>query len=175
MVVSSDEALRDRMALYRNHGLQRKIHYWHELPGHNFRLTNIQAALGCAQVEQLDVIMEQRRRVYTAYKDRLQTFSGVVLQSFQRDVDAVVWAVTLRLDPLVYPQGRDVVLTQMYEAGIEVRPGFYTPSKLHFYDCPSLPVCEKLAASLISLPSFPTLKDEEIDRICSQLKILGRS
>lgn len=175
MVVTRDDALYERMALYRSHGLRRRKHYWHEVPGLNFRLTNMQAALGCAQMEKLSTIVAERHRVYTAYRDRLAGMPGVTLQTFRPDVEAVVWAIAVRLDPAAFPQGRDAVLTQMLEAGIELRPGFYSPGQLEYFDAPPLETCDALAASVVSLPSYPTLTGPEIGRICAQLAKLGRS
>lgn len=174
MVLTGDAGLHDRMTLYRSHGLRRKKHYWHELPGLNFRLTNMQAALGCAQMEMLDMIVAERRRVYFAYRARLNGMAGITLQEFQPDVDAVVWAIAVRLDPKVFPQGRDALLSQMLGEGIELRPGFYSPAQLDYFDCSPLPVCDDLAASIIILPSFPTLTEPQIDRVCSQLGRFSR-
>ncbi len=174
MVVTRDAALAERMALYRSHGLRRKKHYWHEAPGLNFRLTNMQAAMGCAQMEQLNRIVAEKDRVYAVYREALLTTPGVCLQAFGPKVQAVVWAVAVRLDAAIYPQGRDAVLSQMLEAGIELRPGFYTPHQLPYFDCPALPTCDALAASIVSLPSYPTLRQEDIERVCAQLMALSR-
>lgn len=175
MVVTRNDALYDRMALYRSHGLRRKKHYWHEVPGLNFRLTNMQAALGCAQMDKLDKIVAERHRVYSAYREHLAGMAGVTLQSFRPEVDPVVWAIAVRLEAAAFPQGRDAVLAQMLEAGIELRPGFYSPGQLEYFNCPPLATCDALAASIVSLPSYPTLTEPEIERICTQLAKLRRS
>ena len=173
MVVTGDEALRRRIELYRSHGLRRKRHYWHELPGHNFRLTNLQAALGCAQLEQIQQIVAERQRVYKRYGVNFAKLPGIVPQLFSEDVDPVVWAIALKLDPKVYPQGRDHVMAQFQGHGIETRPGFYPPRVLGYFECPPLPASETLADQIISLPSYPTLKDPEIDLICEILAELS--
>ena len=175
MVVTNDDTLRDRMELYRSHGLRRKKHYWHEVPGLNFRLTNIQAALGCAQLEQLDSIVAERHRVYKIYRQRLEKIPGVTLQTFRENVDPVVWAVALKLDPIEFPQGRDAIIEHMLIAGIELRPGFYSPAQIEYFDCAHLPTCDSLASSIVSLPSFPTLTASQIHFICDNLISLGSS
>ena len=152
----------------------RQRYYWHELPGHNFRLTNMQAAFGCAQLEKLSVILRERQRVYECYGARLSGIDGVIPQRFLPDVNAVVWALAVKLNPAAFPQGRDTVMTQMQEAGIETRPGFYVPSMMSFYGCPPLPVCEELSRQIISLPTFPILTDEQIELICNCLASLRR-
>lgn len=173
-VLTRDRKLQERMWLYRNHGMKRR-RYWHELAGHNFRLTNLQAALGCAQFEKLRTIAAARRRMDRSYRRRLARMSGVALQRYPGEVDPVVWAVAVRLDPRAYPQGRDAVIAQMKEGGIETRPGFHAPSEMsHLYKTRRIPESENLARQVISLPSIPTLNEDEFDRICGTLESLRR-
>lgn len=173
MVVTANGQLHDRMCLYRNHGM-RDRRYWHELPGHNFRLTNLQAALGCAQMESLDHIIRERKRVHRRYRLRLAEIPGLAPQHFPDEVDPVLWAIAVRLDQDAYPQGRDAVMHQLEEEGLETRPAFYAASLMAMYECPSIPVCEEISASALSLPTYPTLEDEEIDIICERLRRLRR-
>jgi len=87
----------------------------------------------------------------------------------------VLWAMAVKLDPLAYPQGRDVVLEQMKQVQIESRPGFVSPSFMkHLYACPELPVCEDLSRQVISLPSYPTIRDDQVQRICAELMRLRK-
>lgn len=174
-VVVKDEALASTISLYRSHGMRRKVYYWHDLPGHNFRFTNLQAALGLAQLEHIEEIVRHKRRVWECYRALLEGVRGLELQRFDPEVDPVVWAVAVKLDPDAFPQGRDAVMAQMREAGIETRPGFYAPSQMpHLYRCPSLPVSEACASRILSLPSFPSLSEDQIERICTQLLRLRR-
>lgn len=172
MVVTNSGELRDRLYLFRNHGMLR-TRYWHEIAGYNFRLTNLQAAMGCAQLERIDQISRDRRRVYASYRTYLSNIPGITMQHFSSDVEPVVWAIAVKLDPRAYPQGRDEVIRQLDNAGIETRNGFYAASMLrHIYDCTSLPICEDLSRQVISLPTYCTLRDSEIHFICSELESL---
>jgi perosamine synthetase len=174
MVITDSPEFRDKMYLFRNHGMHRP-RYWHEVPGHNFRLTNLQAAMGCAQLERIDQIIRDRRRVCDVYRKYLSNIPGVTMQCFGPDVEPVVWAIAARLDLRAYPQGRDEVMRQLDAVGIETRNGFYAASLLrHIYDCARLPICEDLSREVISLPTYCTLQDNEIHFICSQLGILRR-
>jgi perosamine synthetase len=174
MVVTDDEALARRMALFRSHGVAER-RYWHELPGHNFRLTNLQAALGCAQLARLQSIVSERRRVHRSYVTTLKDVAGVRLQVFRPEVDPVLWAFALELDPAAYPQGRDAVMARLATDGIETRNGFHAASELTLYrKCGPLPVCERLARNVISLPTFPSLKEEQIRYICARLEALRK-
>lgn len=169
MVVTKNEELYNTMALYRSHGMLRKTYYWHELPGHNFRLTNIQAALGCAQMETLGMFIQERDRVHAQYKKYLSHVEGIKPQQFTSNVKPVLWAMAVKLDCEAYPQGRDRVIEQMKQLQIETRPGFYPPSAMEFYSCPHLPVCEEISRQVISLPTFTALQNEQIKYICNSL------
>ncbi|GGY15841.1 GDP-perosamine synthase [Rhodanobacter panaciterrae] len=172
-VVTSDDALAERMRLYRSHGVAR-TRYLHEVAGHNFRLTNLQAAIGCAQLEQIDRIVAKRAEVYEAYRTCLQSMPGLTMQTVEMDVSPVMWAVGVRLDAAKYPQGRDAVMDGLSVLGIETRPGFYSASAMpHLYGPQSLPVSEALASSILVLPSSPTLDAPRIHRICDALASLA--
>lgn len=171
MVTTNDDGLRDKMVLHRSHGMLRKVFYWHELPGQNFRLTNLQAALGVAQLEKLDEIIAGRQRVCQRYASLLSKMDGVRLQTFLPEVDALPWAVALLLDPKAFPQGRDEVLKQMREMNIETRPGFVAAAFMkHIFTNPNpTPVSDEISRQSISLPTYPTLTDEIVDYIVTSL------
>jgi perosamine synthetase len=170
LVVTDDDVIAERMMLYRSHGMNRnKVIYWHELPGHNFRLTNFQAALGVAQLEKAEEILGQRKRVYSIYLRFLKNEPGVILQEMNDDVEPVVWAIAFRLDKRYFPQGRDAVMKDLAELGIETRPAFFAASLLDIYEKQALPVCEEISKNVMSVPSFPTLTDQQIEFICTSL------
>lgn len=169
-VATRDAVLRDRMELYRSHGVKAR-RYFHELPGHNFRLTNLQAAIGCAQLEQIGSIKEARARVYRKYVTLLSRANGAALQKMTPDVDPVVWAIAVELDPDAYPQGRDQVIAELAAVGIETRPGFHAASEMTgLYTSPDNPVAARIARQVISLPSSPTVSDDEIEFIVGALR-----
>jgi perosamine synthetase len=173
MVVTDNQDLFAKMALYRNHGMLRKRYYWHELAGHNFRLTNLQAALGCAQMERLESIVRERKRVYERYRRRFSNIPGTALQFFASEVQAVPWVVVVKLDPHYFQLDRDAVISRMQEAGIETRPGFYAASLMkHLYDCKKLPICEEISKQSVSLPTYPSLRDEQVDYVCDTIENL---
>lgn len=174
LVVTDDEELYQRMFLYRSHGLQERGTYNHVLPGHNFRITNMQAAMGCAQLEKYKTIVVERKRVQRAYQTILNGRDGIILQHFRKEVDPVLWAFALNLEPKAFPQGRDAVIRQLKEKGIETRPGFTASSMLKIYEQHRLPVCENLSQNILSLPTFAGLMDEDIGYICKALMGLKR-
>lgn len=170
MVVTDSKLFNEKMVLFRSHGMDReKKYYWHNLHGHNFRLTNFQAAMGVAQLEKLNVIFPERKRVYNGYKKLLSGMEGITMQKIESEVDPVIWTVAIKLNKKNFPQGRDNIIKQLKEMGIETRPGFYASSLLKIYDKHSLPVCEEISKNVLCLPTFVSLKNEDIAFICKEL------
>ena len=166
--------LNTKMRVIRDHGMRKDKRYWHDEVGFNFRLTNLQAALGYAQFEAVEEILASRSAMYQRYLERLQGVEGITLQHFSEHVEPAVWAVALRLDPAAFPPNRDAAMARLSEVGIETRPGFYPFSVMPLYQAPPLKVAEEVAAQVISLPSFPALTESEIDHICGELLKLRR-
>lgn len=168
-VCTREPVLQERVQLYRSHGMGQR-RYWHEVAGHNFRMPNLMAALGCAQIEHVDEIVAERRRLLRSYQAALAGTSGATLQAMTAGTEPLVWAVALRLDPAVYPQGRDAVMESLRSRGIETRPGFYAAGEMtHLYNAPGTACATELARQVISLPSSPTVTDEEIAGIVELL------
>jgi len=170
LVITDDDDLYKKMLLYRSHGLLERGSYNHALPGNNFRLTNLQAAFGCAQFEKSTVIIEKREKMHGKYYNLLCSQAGWKLQAFRPEVQPILWAFALKLDPQAFPQGRDTVINQLKEKSIETRPGFTASSLMGIYEPHSLPVCEDLSRNILTLPSFPSIREEEIEYVCNQLK-----
>lgn len=171
-VITKHRNIYEEMRIIRDHGMQKNKRYWHTHVGHNFRLTNLQAAIGLAQLEQIQTIIARRAHIYAKYKARLENQAGITLQYYENDVEPVVWALALRMDKNVFGCSRDELIDEMKNSGIETRPGFYPCTILPLYSQYtkySLPVCEDIGESLISLPFFVSLEDTQIDYICDVL------
>ncbi len=173
-VLTSDKKLYKKMCIIRDHGMRKDKRYWHDMIGYNFRITNLQAAVGCGQFEKLDTIISQRKRVYQLYCKHLTGEEGITLQHFKPEVEPVVWAIAVKIDPNLFKGDRDFLIKSMLGVGIEGRPGFYPFSIMPLYAAPPLSVSEDVGANIISLPFFNSLTEEEIVFICEQLKKLKK-
>lgn len=166
MVVTRDEALAARMRKVKGQGQSLERRYWHDEIGFNYRMTNICAAIGVAQMERIDPILERKRQIAQLYRAEL---TGGPFE-FQRPIDGVVssdWLVSLLL-----PAGtdRDEVMKRLAERGVDSRPVFYCAHHMPMYRTGgSHPVAEDIAARGISLPSYPGLTDEQVVSICEKL------
>jgi perosamine synthetase len=174
IVLTDNPEFNKEMRILRDHGMRQEKRYWHDRVGFNYRLTNLQAALGCAQLEMLDYIIKQKDRIYREYKTTLSDVPGIKLQQITADVSPVMWTVALQIDPAYFSGDRDFVMQKMLAADIETRPGFYPFSVMPIYDSPRLPVAEEISRNIISLPSFTAIKDSEIEYICENLLRLMR-
>jgi perosamine synthetase len=169
LVVTDDGELAARMRIIRDHGMRQNMRYWHDVVGYNYRLTNLQAAIGCAQIEHLDEITAERRRIHARYRRALEGRESISLQHFSQNVDPVLWVITASLpvegDAPRTRKRRDAVMAGLLEDGIETRPGFYALNVLPPYDCPDLPNARNASAAIVSLPTFFGLADDQIDYI----------
>ena len=169
-VVTNDKRLSERMRIMRSHGMRKNKRYWHDLVGYNYRLTNLQAALGCAQLENLDNIIAEKARIYRRYLGNLSGLPGIEFQRIPKEVEPVMWAVAVKIDPHYFEGDRDFLIAELLKRNIETRPGFYPFSVMPLYDAASLPVAELVSRNVISLPSYVSISDEDIDYICNRLK-----
>ena len=171
MVLTNDAPLAERMRMIRDHGMRHRSHYWHEVVGFNFRLTNLQAALGCAQLERLEHILAERQRVQDTYRRQLDGDTRWRLQLFRLDVEPVLWTFALQLVDAAEMPPRDVVIERMAAGEIETRPGFFALSEFPPYrDLPDLPNSLAVAQRVLTLPTYPGLEEDTIAHICAAFR-----
>lgn len=171
-VLTDDGDLWRKMRVLRDHGMRQDKRYWHDAAGYNFRLTDLQAAIGCAQLENIKFIIGRKRSIFEAYRRHLSAEPGLTMQFFSAQVDPVVWAVAVRIEENCFKKSRDFIIEELMRQGIETRPGFYPADAMPLYQAPSLPVAREVGLRVISLPSFPAITDEEIFFVCQELKRL---
>lgn len=169
-VLTSNKSYYEKMLVLRDHGMRKDKRYWHDVRGYNFRLTNFQAAVGCAQLEKIEHIIDCRRKVYGWYCQYLDVIEGVTLQVFRPEVQPVVWTMAVRIDPRYFKGDRDFMMEALGRAGIETRPGFYPVSAMELYQTSPLPVAEEIAARIICLPFYSDLSEEQVVLICEEIK-----
>jgi perosamine synthetase len=170
-VVTNDERLADRLRLYRGQGMDPARRYWFPVVGYNYRMTNVAAAIGVAQMERADDHLAARGRVADWYHERLHAHRDVFdLPETAAWATHVYWMYTVILRDSVSLQ-RDEVMARMAAAGIETRPVFYPMHQLPPYreENGHYPIAERLAGRGINLPTHAGLTERDIDRVVSQL------
>ncbi len=175
VVTNKDKNFIAKLKSYRSHGVKDK-RYYHYFPGHNFRLTNIQAAIGCAQLKKINEIIIKRKKIYNSYFNFFKNIEGLKLQMFTPKVKPVVWTFAIVLDPKAFID-RDKVMKIMKTKGIETRNGFYSPNLLPLYkkfQISNLINAETLSKNIICLPFYTSIKEREIEYISKTLLSLKR-
>jgi perosamine synthetase len=168
MVVTGDDTLYDRMIHFKGQGLAKYREYWHDVIGYNYRMTNICAAIGLAQLEQADRIIAQKRQVAEWYKSELHE-SPVTFQEETGDVQHSHWMVSILVPDAA---DRDLLRSALSQQGIETRPVFYPVHSMPMYSTSFQrhPVAENLGWRGINLPSYPGLEKASVQEICAAIK-----
>lgn len=172
MVVTDSDGIAQRAAQLRGQGMDVKRRYWFPVVGYNYRMPNLTAAVGLAQLERIDWHLERRREVASWYRERLGEVAGI---SWQVAEDGSVdWLFTITLDESIRVS-RDEIMAKLFERGVETRPVFYPMHVLPPYreaareDGP-FPVAEKISQTGLSLPTWAGLKREDVDYVCGALR-----
>jgi perosamine synthetase len=176
MIVTDDDAFAATCRSLRNQGRDGMNWLAHQRLGYNYRLSEISAALGVAQMNRLDEILEGRRRVAHHYMDRLMTSRFVTLPTLTSD-DVMSWFVfVVRLSDLFAPGDRDAVMNMLREQGIGCN-NYFPPIHLQpymvekfGYQAGDFPVCEYVSARTLALPFFSRMSGKQVERVCTTLE-----
>jgi perosamine synthetase len=183
MVVTDDAALAERCFFLGNQARHKENPYWHPEIGYNYRMTNVQAALGVAQLERIEEFIAIRARNADHYRRRLSEVPGLSPPPCAEWAENVYWMYTVLVEE-DYGLDRDSVMVRLRQQGIDTRPVFYPIHTLPMYNSPrypvwgaegtggdsrGLPVAEELGRKGINLPSGATLRPEQVDLVCDAL------
>lgn len=174
MVVFRDDHAAEHARRLRDHGMNPAKRYWHDEVGFNYRLTNLQAAIGCAQLEQFDGFIERKLAIAAAYRARLGRIDGLRLPTEIPGLRNSHWMISVIAEPERTGLDRDSFMARLGKAGIETRPLFYPlhemPPYRAFAGNRAFPHASRLSASGLSLPSGVTLTDGQLDYICGVIE-----
>lgn len=167
MVVTNDETLAERCKHFKGQGLAFHREYWHDVIGYNFRMTNIEAAIGLAQLENIDFFINEKQRVANTYIENLDLSKF----EYQRKTEFSFHSYWMFSILVKDRSKRDLYRSHLKGNGVETRPLFYPVHTMPMYSVKyeKFTVAEDLGWRGINLPSYPTLKNEEIGEICSLL------
>ena len=174
MCVTNNSSLDEKMRLLRDHGMSKTKRYWHDHVGFNYRLTNIQAAIGLAQLERIDDIHHNRRKYENAYKEVLG--SQYSFQSDLPDRSRITWLVAILVNKSL---DREDLMERFTSMGIDVRPFFYPLSEMDIYKKFSnlkTPISKEVSKIGLNLPTYESLKSiKQIKEIVSDIVVLPSS
>jgi perosamine synthetase len=170
MVLFKDPDIARRAAMLRDHGMSRERRYWHEEVGYNYRLTNLQAAVGVAQMERIDEFVAAKRRTGARYREALSVIEGVVLPPERAGIVNSYWLFSILLDERSRVR-RDELIEKLLANGVETRPVFAPlhemPPYRQYAGKRGYPVTDRVSALAMSLPSAVAITDAQIDDVCN--------
>lgn len=169
-VLTDDPALAERARFLRDHAMDAERRYWHGEIGFNYRITNLQAALGVAQLERLDEFLARKRQIAAAYRAGLSGIGGLSVQEEADWVESSWWMTTLLVDP-ASGIDRGELAARLRSDGVDSRPTFVPLHELPPYrQTGPLPVAEAIGSRGISLPSSTSLSDAEIEWVVAAVR-----
>lgn len=148
----------------RDHGMKRGLSYWHERIGHNYRMTNLQAALGCTQIRRIEETLKRNAELDRLYRDRLGHIPGIEFPpSLAGKYEPVVWLVCVR----VPADKRSHLIEAAADADIELRPFFHSLSAMPPYRKYARPCPNSVALSRsgINLPTSDAVDGHVVEKI----------
>jgi perosamine synthetase len=173
MVVTDDETMAAKVRQLRGQGQDPDRRYWFPILGFNYRMTNIEAAIGLAQLEQIDWHLSRRREIAGWYREELEEVEGIELSPQAPWALSAFWIACAVLDEQRFGP-RDEVMSALAGTGIETRPFFYPLHTLPMYRSDvadtRFPIAEDLARRGLNLPSSATLTREEASFVCTNLR-----
>jgi perosamine synthetase len=169
-----DSELAAKAALIRGQGMDPSRRYHFPVLGHNFRLTNVSAAILCAQLERAKELLERRNDVYAEYRARLEKIPGLVMQSKIAETCASPWLFSILIDDTRGCVDRDTLMEHLARRGVETRP-FFPPvhAQPQYADREGrdvdLPNTNWLSAHGINLPTHTGMSPDDVHYVCDAL------
>lgn len=163
MCVTQSPRLYERMRVLRDHGMSKEKRYWHDEVGFNYRMTNLQAAIGCGQLETIEATLKKRKELEDRYRKILKGLRTVEFQAIAKDRRKITWLLSI-----LVPDGtRDQYMERLAEGGVDVRPFFYSLTSMPLYKKYLFSNANSLEISRrgISLPTQFNVTDSEISKI----------
>ncbi len=179
MLVTDDENVYKRCLKLRDHGkaISDKM-FWNDEVGYKYKMSSMQAALGIAQLERIEELVEIKRNIFSWYKDKLEKIDGLKLNCEPDGTRNNYWMVTIVWDINKYKINKEEMLKQLKEYNIEARPFFYPLSMLPAFkylvrdkDYSKInPIAYKLSNSSVNLPCGMSITKEDVDFVCEKVK-----
>ncbi|MEC8043273.1 MAG: aminotransferase class I/II-fold pyridoxal phosphate-dependent enzyme [Verrucomicrobiota bacterium] len=171
MILFSDPEVAEKARILRDHGMSKNKRYWHDVVGYNYRLTNMQAAIGVAQMEKFQEILSKKLKIAAFYESALKGIPGITnLPATVKETLHSNWLFGVILDEKINVEN---VISELLSRGIETRPFFHTlnsmPPYMDYRTSISLDNSETISQRGLSLPSSVDLREEELQTISQNL------
>lgn len=171
MITTNDADLNLRCRYLRDHAMSKDKRYWHTEVGFNYRMTNVQAAIGCAQLKRTPDLMRKRQELFDWYQHELAGIQGLRLNRTANWATNSYWLICLEYDHWSSEAERDNFMAKLRIDGIDSRPYFYPLTHMPYLtNGGSTPVTEHVYFKGINLPTFFELTREQVSYICASIR-----
>ena len=173
MVVGDNEELVEKVRFLSSQAKKDTLYFIHDEIGYNYRMLNLQAALGTSQIDQLESFIETKIKNYEIYKEELEKIEGLEILPFVEGIRANYWFYSLKIDKEKYGIGRDELLQKLVDAGIQTRPiwGLIHQQK-PYSTCQSYEIEKALYYydRILNLPCSSNLTEKEVYQVIEKIK-----
>ena len=173
MVVGDNEELVEKVRFLSSQAKKDTLYFIHDEIGYNYRMLNLQAALGTSQIDQLESFIETKIKNYKIYKEELEKVEGLEILPFVEGIRANYWFYSLKIDREKYGIGRDELLQKLVDAGIQTRPiwGLIHQQK-PYSTCQSYEIEKALYYydRILNLPCSSNLTEKEVYQVIEKIK-----
>ncbi len=173
MVVGDNEELVEKVRFLSSQAKKDTLYFIHDEIGYNYRMLNLQAALGTSQIDQLESFIETKIKNYEIYKEELEKIEGLEILPFVEGIRANHWFYSLKIDKEKYGIGRDELLQKLVDAGIQTRPiwGLIHQQK-PYSTCQSYEIEKALYYydRILNLPCSSNLTEKEVYQVIQKIK-----
>ena len=169
MITTDDEVLRQTAKRLRDHAMHPNRRYWHAEIGYNYRMTNLQAALGLAQLRRIDQFSRRRREIMDWYRAGLGHRAELRLNREASWAANAYWMVCLEVDGMD-ETSRQHLMANLRTRGVDSRPYFYPISDMPMYPSADTPIAHRVSRRGINLPTFVALSRAQVDYICGTVE-----
>jgi len=169
MITTDDDNFAAKCRYLRDHAMSKEKRYWHTTMGFNYRMTNIQAALGCAQLERVEELMRKRQFVFDLYQNEFSSSDKIKLNRTSSWAHNSYWLVCAEIEGYTEAM-RDELMLKLKDKNIDSRPYFYPMSMMPYIsEKVDTPVTYSVYKNGINLPSYVDLTEDEIVYISKTL------
>ncbi len=175
-ITLNDPHLELRIRTLRGQGMDPQRRYYFPVTGYNYRLTNVAAAMLCAQLERQKQILERRKQIFQIYHEQLAGIPGISFQPVAPWAEPVPWLFCITVDKQLYGLSRDELILRLDKVGIDTRPFFMALHHLPPFREESakrgeiLPVTDQLSNTGMNLPTYVGLSNDDIERIATAIR-----
>jgi len=169
MITTNDKELYVKARYLRDHAMSPARRYWHTELGYNYRMTNLQAALGLAQLERIDEMVAHRRRVMEWYRQGLGERPNLRLNIEEPWAKSVFWMVCVSIEGMT-DQSREGFMAALRAAGVDSRPYFYPIGDMPMYARADTAVTQRISQAGVNLPSYFDLTENDVSQICAVVR-----